>query len=402
MESDNTARPPVSGRALAGLALYPLSHLVLESYSSLFLIAWPLLSLKFGLAYGAVGVLTMLSRIVGTVPQLGLAPLADRYGSRLMAASGLLCMAAGVSAVGLVPNLIFLVVIVIISGLGSAAVHPAGTAYVSWAMPSRRGTGVAIFMIGGTIGTAVGPLLGAYLFEHWGLPATPWLMPVGLALAAAMMLILPVDPPPHPAHKRHDEGRSPIPFGIILLLIVASCQTWGEISLMTYVPLLFTERGQHLSAASQVLAIISLVSTLGVMVGGPVSDRAPRWAVIATALAVSLPFYAGILLLQGNLPLLAAAGFGFFSALAHPVLVAFGLEMMPERPGLASALMMGINWLIGAVGAALTGVLADFSGMQFALLLNTALPAIGLLTLALLMRWQRRAQTVQSQPLANA
>jgi MFS transporter, FSR family, fosmidomycin resistance protein len=83
---------------------------------------------------------------------------------------------------------------------------------------------------------------------------------------------------------------------------------------------------------------------------------------------------------------------GAMAASAYPVTVAMAQEMMPDRLALASSLCMGISWVIGSLGAALTGVLADAIGMQTALALNAALPLVSLTCIAVLRsRTGRRA-----------
>jgi MFS family permease len=102
-----------------------------------------------------------------------------------------------------------------------------------------------------------------------------------------------------------------------------------------------------------------------------------------------MPFYAGTLLLGSEWLLLSAAGLGFASSMSHPATVALGQELMPTRTSLASALTMGMSWVIGTAGVVLTGFLADILGLQTALLLNIALPAIGMAAILIVRRLSR-------------
>lgn len=369
-------------RLSPALFLYPLAHLGVELYNNVLAIMWPLLAGRFGLGYGAVGLLTMIFRGSMTLPQLGFASLCDRYGSRLLGIWGLAWMAAGMSLVGLAPNVAVLAAILALAPLGSAAFHPAGTAYMSRAMPRRRGLAVAIFMIGGTLGSALAPLLGAALFEGRGLSVSPRLMPLGLAIALTMVFLIPADRRP----AARPEGavaapRAPIPRVVLLLMVATVSVAWLENGLILYLPLLMTGRGLPLTAASRVLSVYAAAAAGGVLLGGVLSDRIPRWRVMLLALMLSGPLYAGTLLLEGHLTLLLAAGLGFGSALSHPTSVAMAQEIMPDRTSLAAALTMGLSWVQGSLGAALTGVLADRIGVQEALLVNTVLPVAGIVAM---------------------
>lgn len=378
MHSENKSIHTPGSRLSPALALYPLAHLAVEVYNSILSIMWPLLTARFGLTYSAVGLLTMLFRGSMTLPQLAFAPLSDRHGSRRPAVCGLVWMAVGMSLVGLAPNVGALALILALAPLGSAAFHPAGTAHMSRAFSRGRGLAVAMFMIGGTIGMSLGPVLGAWLFDRYGPAASPWLLPLGLVVAGSMLLLIPVDG--SAAQRPAEDGKPKARILPVLFLLVGASvsMAWIENSLSSYLTLLITGRGLDLAVASRTLFAFSASMAGGVLAGGVLSDRIPRWQVIVLAQALSTPLYAWTVLLGGQGALLVPAGLGFASALSHPVTVALAQELMPERASLAAALTMGFSWVIGSLGAALTGVLADHIGMQPALLSNSALPVIGI------------------------
>jgi len=371
------------------LFLYPLAHLAVEVYNSMLSVMWPLFVSRFGLAFGALGLLTMIFRGSMTLPQIGFAALADKYGSRLMAVAGLLCMAIGMSLAGLAPSLVVLVVILILAPLGSSAFHPAGTAHMSRAMPHRRATAVALFMVGGTVGMSLGPLIGAQVYGRLGLAASPVFLPLGLGVALLMFLFIRADRP-RPRRRQMAVADDPIPPTIGFLMVVAIMQAWVETGLQSYLTVFLTGRGESLVAASQALFAYSASAAGGIVLGGALSDRVPRWRVIVLSLLLCMPFYAGTLTLGARWLLLASAGLGFVSSLSQPVVVAYGQELMPNRTGLASALTMGMSWVIGSVGVVLTGLLADRIGLQPALLLNTGLPIVGIASILSLRRVSRR------------
>ena len=360
------------------LVLYPLAHLAVEVYNGMSAVMWPLFLTRFGLGFGALGLLTMVFRVSMALPQIGFAALADRFGSRRIAILGLLGMAIGMSLTGLAPTVGVLVILLALAPLGSAAFHPAGTAHMSRAMPYRRATAVAFFMIGGTVGMSIGTLVGAQVYGRFGLPASPIFLPLGLIVALLMLLMIKADRPLAP--RRHaSAGRAPaIPTGVYLLMGVAIAQAWIETGLQSYLTTLLTGRGESLVAASQVLFVFAAAAAGGIFLGGWLSDRVPRWRVILVSLALTLPLFAAVLLLEGPVVLVVSASLGFVSALAHPTTVALAQEMMPTRTSLASALTMGTSWVIGSVGVVLTGFLADRMGLQNALLLNCFLPIVGI------------------------
>jgi MFS transporter, FSR family, fosmidomycin resistance protein len=360
------------------LVLYPLAHMAVELYNGMLSIMWPFFVSRFGLAFGALGLLNMVFRTSMTLPQVLFAALADRMGSRWFAILGLLCMATFMSLSGLSPTLPVLVMLLALAPLGSAAFHPAGTAHMTRSMPHRRATAVAVFMIGGTIGMSIGPLVGAQVYNRFGLSASPAFLPVGLVVALLMVFFLPADRPQSARRHLAEQAGDRIPPAIYLLMGVGVIQAWVENGLITYLTTLLTSRGDSLVLASQALFLFSAAAAGGIFLGGTLSDRVPRWRVIILSQVLCVPFYAGVLLLGGHGVLLASAGLGFVASLSHPGTVALGEELMPTRTSLASALTMGISWVIGSLGVVLTGFLADQIGLRNALLANTGLPVLGM------------------------
>ena len=389
MPSDNELDPSIAAHPAWALMLYPLAHGAVEIYNNMLSILWPLLAARFGLAYGAIGLLGTIFRGSMTLPQLGFAPWIDRHGGRWLAIWGLVWMAVGMSLVGVAPSVTVLAVLLALAPLGSAAFHPAATAHMTRTAPRRRGTAVALLMVGGSVGMSLGPVIAAWLCERHGMGATVWLIPIGLLVAGAMALLIPADGRPQ-GRQAANLDQKPIPRAVFLIVAAIVGQAWIETAITSYLPLLLTSRGASLGLASEVLFAMSAAACVGMFVGGALSDRIPRWRVIVLAEALTVPLYACAVILPGHEVLFATAGVGFVSALSQPTAVAMSQEMMPYRLSLASALTMGVSWVIGSLGAALTGILADHIGMQPALLLNTVLPLLGMACMLTLWRMGKR------------
>ena len=79
-------------------------------------------------------------------------------------------------------NLVF--VLLVVGGLGSAALHPVGMTIAGGPNVKNRALGVGFFATGGMIGFALGPLAILYLVSRFGTDATPWLMVPGCCSAS--------------------------------------------------------------------------------------------------------------------------------------------------------------------------------------------------------------------------
>ena len=98
---------------------------------------------------------------------------------------------------------------------------------------------------------------------------------------------------------------------------------------------------------------------LGSLLGGPLSDRIARWQVVAISMLLlafvvwAFPDATGI----SQIALLGAAGVTVGAS--FPVGIVMAQEVWPRGAGIASALAIGVGWMLGGIGPSVTGILAD-------------------------------------------
>ena len=118
--------------------------------------------------------------------------LSDEWGRKRIFIIAVIIFTLSSVAAGLAPNIIFLIVVRIIQGIGGGAFMPSATGIIADVFGKKRATAVglfgAIFPIGGIIGPNIGGLVIDYL--SW-----PWIffvnVPIGVLLLFAGLLILP-------------------------------------------------------------------------------------------------------------------------------------------------------------------------------------------------------------------
>ena len=117
----------------------------------------------------------------------------------------------------------------------------------------------------------------------------------------------------------------------------------------------------------------------GTLIGGPVGDRIGRKTVIWGSILGILPF--ALVLPYASLPFTIAlsAIIGLILASAFPAIVVYAQELMPHRIGMVSGLFFGLAFGMGGLGAAVLGVLADHTSVEFVYKVCSFLPLIGML-----------------------
>src|SRR5258707_5189061 len=164
-----------------------LGHLTVDSYVGVIPILYPLLIGRFHLTLGTVGLVSLGYGGMAAISQPLFGVIADRYGTRFTGVA-LGWTALTFALVGFVPSFPLLLALACASGLGSGAFHPFGALDVRALLPAwRRSFGMSIYVTAGTIGVAIGPLLGIALFGALGIHGTGVLVVPGVVAGAYLL-----------------------------------------------------------------------------------------------------------------------------------------------------------------------------------------------------------------------
>src|SRR5579859_6385911 len=164
-----------------------LGHLTVDSYVGIIPVLYPVLIGRFQLNLATVGLISLAYSGTAAISQPLFGVVADRYGTRFTGVA-LVWTAITFALVGFVPTFPLLVALACASGLGSGAFHPFGALDVRALLPKRsRSTGMSIYVTAGTVGLALGPLIGIGLFTWFGLHGTGWLVIPGLATGTYLL-----------------------------------------------------------------------------------------------------------------------------------------------------------------------------------------------------------------------
>jgi FSR family fosmidomycin resistance protein-like MFS transporter len=275
-------------------------------------------------------------------------------------------------------------------GLGSAIFHPDASRVARAASGGRYGFAQSVFQVGGNTGTAIGPLLAAFVVLPFGQPSIAWFS----ALAFLGMVVLWNVGTWARSHHRSLAGRAAAAaagmpsrrvltiIGVLALLVLA--KYLYIVSLSSYYTFYLIETFGVSVRTSQLLLFLFLgANAVGVLVGGPIGDRIGRKAVIWVSILGILPFT--LILPHVDLFWTAVLSVivGAVSASAFPAIIVYGQQLLPGRVGTVSGLFFGFAFGIAGMGAAALGVLADWKGLTFVFQVCAFLPLVGLLTVFL-------------------
>lgn len=381
-----------------------LGHLTVDSYVGVIPVLYPLLIGRFSLNFATVGLISLAYSGMAAVSQPFFGVVADRYGTRLTGAA--LCWTAMTFAlVGFVPSFPLLVALACASGLGSGAFHPFGALDVRALLPKRRrSAGMSVYVTAGTLGVAVGPLIGIALFGLFGLHGTGWLVIPGLATGA--YLLWRMRPAAGAAGNRvaRSTVRQAVPLVAIAAVIgLMMSRSWTLSAFQAFTPTWYRDMGYGPAFYGPLVTVLVLSSAVGTVGCGALADRYGRKPVIIGTLVFSIPAILLFTLFPGPWAFASAILIGFLAASTQPLMLLMAQQLMASRAGLASGLVMGLGFVTAAIGIPINGAIGDAFGLQKSLMSHVILVVVTI-AIALLLPSERDMDryAVPPAPLAEA
>jgi MFS transporter, FSR family, fosmidomycin resistance protein len=411
MENSISTRSGAANRAettrFKVLGAISFSHFLNDMIQSLIIAIYPLLKGEFTLSFLQIGAITLTYQVCASVLQPIIGIYTDKHPKPYSLSVGMGCTLIGLVTLSLAPNYASVLVAAALVGAGSSIFHPESSRIARLASGGRHGLAQSIFQVGGNAGSAMGPLLAAWIIIPHGRTSVGWF---GLAAMLAIVVLWNVGTwyrrqhlgsavrskartiHPNPLPRRH------VVWSVGILLTLVFSKYFYLASITNYYSFYLIEKF-HLSiqSAQLYLFLFLLAVALGTLFGGPIGDRLGRKRVIWFSILGVAPFT--LLLPYANLMWTGTLSFiiGLILASAFSAILVFAQELMPGKVGAVSGLFFGFAFGMGGIGAAVLGVLADRYGVEFVYRLCAFLPLLGLIA-AFLPNIQRHSAHVDPAP----
>ncbi len=361
-----------------------VGHLTVDSYVGILPVLYPLLIGKFHLSLATVGLVSLAYSGMAAISQPLFGVIADRYGTRFTGLA-LGWTAATFALVGFVPTFELLLLLACASGLGSGAFHPLGALDVRALLPERgRSWGMSIYVTAGTLGLAMGPLIGIVIFHLFGIAGTGLLLIPGVVAGGYLLWRMrSVSPRGEAVAARLVPGGNPIPLLALAMVIgVMMSRSWTINVFQAFTPTWYRQMGYGPEFYGPLATTLVLASAVGTVGCGTLADRYGRRGVILGTLVLSVPAILLFTLLPGPFAFASAILIGLLAASTAPLMLLMAQQIMVSRAGLASGLVMGLGFVTGAIGIPINGAIGDAIGLQKSLTTH-----VGLVLLTILLAW---------------
>jgi len=388
---NETAADPTPGRTVFPvLGAISFSHFLNDSMQSLMLASYPLFKAGLGLSFAQIGLITLAFQLTASLLQPMVGLYTDRHPKPFSLALGMGCTLTGLLGLSMAGSFPTLLLAAALVGTGSSVFHPEASRVVRMASGGRHGLAQSIFQVGGNAGTALGPLLAAWIVLPNGQRSLALFSLVAL-LAAIVLTGVGFwyrdqhrRPKPAGAAAGHGlpRGRVRATLGVLMALMFSKFFYLASISsyLIFY---LLQHYGVDTRTAQYHLFYFLFAVAAGTLLGGPIGDRIGRKQVIWLSILGVAPFTLALPYVGLGASALLTLIIGFMLASAFPAMVVYAQELMPGKIGTVSGLFFGLAFGLAGIGAAVLGQLADRWGIEAVYRLCAFLPLIGLLAVLL-------------------
>ncbi|MBP1729961.1 MAG: sugar phosphate permease [Deltaproteobacteria bacterium] len=365
-----------------------ISHVFIDLTGMAIPAILPFLKNTLALTYTQVGAVIMVSNLTSSIIQPGFGYLSDRIAMKWLLPVSVMLTYVGFSFTGLAPTYPFLLLLVVINGMGIACYHPESFKMMHYFTGSRKATGMSFFQVGGNLGLALGPLLLTYAVEIADLSGTLLFLILGVLLLALILvyykeLTLPVKSeksatPVAGKAERPAEDKSDW-ISVLLLLFAVTMRSCAHTGLVTYIPFYYinTLQGDTITAARLVFAFL-FGGVAGTVLGGIIADKIGYKYFFCLSMLLTVPLLFLFIHATGIWVFVLVFLVGLVLVSSFSVTIVMGQMMLQNRLGMASGLMLGFVIGVGGVGAGLLGLVADGWGINAVLTLLAIMPAVGL------------------------
>ncbi len=370
-------------------------HLLNDMMQSLLTASYPLLRDAYGLTYAQVGLITLAFQFTASLLQPLVGTVTDRRPMPYSLSAGMGSTFCGLLLLAHATTYPLILLAAAMIGVGSSVFHPEASRVARMGAGGRYSLAQSVFQVGGNTGQALGPLLAAFIVAPRGQGSIAWF---SVAALAAMTILARVGvwyarrlAAQHAARGGRAPARPFLPLGrrktllaILVLVVLLFSKNFYMAALGSFLTFyLIDQFGVSVQAAQLCLFGYMAGIVIGTLGGGGLGDRLGRVPVMWISILGAAPFALALphVGLVGTAVLAVAVG--AIMASSFPAIIVYAQDLMPGRIGMVAGMFFGFSFGLGALGAAVLGVVADAIGIARVYQIVAFLPLLGLATVFL-------------------
>ena len=274
--------------AFTVLAAISFCHLLNDTMQSLLPAIYPTLKENFGLSFGQIGLITLTFQATASLLQPVIGHYTDRRPMPYSLAIGMVFTLVGLLLLSVAGSFPALLVAAAMIGIGSSIFHPESSRVARMASGGRHGLAQSVFQVGGNAGSAIGPLLAAFIVVPRGQQSIAWFS--GIALVGSTVLWRVggwykrhqiVSASRAKAEAGHGLSAGKVRMSLAVLIALIFSKYFYLASLTSYYTFYLIDKFHVSVQTAQVHLFVFLGAVAaGTIIGGPIGDRIGRKYVI--------------------------------------------------------------------------------------------------------------------------
>ena len=368
-------------------------HLLNDTMQSLVPAIYPILKDSYHLDFAQIGLITLAFQVTASLLQPVVGLYTDRRPMPYSLAAGMSFTLVGLIMLSMASSYPVILVSAAMIGIGSSVFHPESSRIARMASGGRHGLAQSLFQVGGNAGSAIGPLLAAFIVLPRGQSSIIWFS--AAALVAILVLLAVGNWFVHNRHLSRPKPRSMdgtaivlsrrrVLFAVFILMALLFSKNVYSASLGSYYTFYLIHKfGLEVQSAQIALFAFLAALATGTLIGGWVGDKIGRIPVIWVSILGVLPFTLALPHTGLYATLILSVVIGLIMASAFSAILVYAQDLIPGKVGTVAGLFFGISFGLGGLGAAALGELADRTSIETVYQACAFLPAIGLLTIFL-------------------
>lgn len=270
-----------------------------------------------------------------------------------------------------------------IGSTGSSLFHPPVTGMVPLYAGRNPGLAMSVYNTAGTLAFGVGPIFITWYVARFGLGAMPATMSIGLLIWIYLYWVIPKprgdDMAQYGFVETLRQTLGSVWQPILLIWIVMVMRALVGQSLMTFMPVLWVQKGHTIVSAGVLFSIFTISGTVAGILCGHLSDRMGYKRLLWITRGLMTPFLLVFLLVSGKWIYPATILAGGFNMASLPLGVVMAQKIAPKGRSMVASLMMGLAFGTGGILAPIVGKLGDIFSIQSVLMILVCIPLISLI-----------------------
>ena len=290
------------GTVVAVLAAISVCHMLNDVIQSLIMAIYPMLKAALTLDFSQIGMITFTFQCTASLLQPVVGYYTDRYPTPYSLVLGMSSSLTGLLLMAFASSYLMVLAAAALIGMGSSVFHPESSRVARLASGGRHGLAQSVFQVGGNFGTAIGPLLAAFIVLPYGQRSLAWFSVVALV---AMVILAGIGTWYGKTIKVNngngtsvDEilatsslGKSKVRRSLAILLALTFSKHFYLVSITSFYIFYLIHTFNLTVQGAQVYLFIFLGAVVaGTVIGGPIGDKIGTRRVIWWSILGVLPF----------------------------------------------------------------------------------------------------------------